>query len=271
MTKKWYWSSEKDVLILLKREIERLGLENNPSRTEFQKKYDKDKCPSPTTIMYKTKMTWKEILEELNIEYVINKTEEKPSKWTKMSRKELKNIVVNEFNKINSNRIKDYEKKRDKKVAPSSVTIKNIFGNWSEIAEWWTEELKFKKGSIVIVDFGVGVGDEKRGLRPALIVSNDVMNNTSDNILVAPLTDFENKVDENHKVNLLPWQTYLSAKHYNLKKSSVVQLEDIRSVSKKRIENRVIDRLSESSQKDIDRKLSRLFYFELNNKNKGGK
>lgn len=127
--------------------------------------------------------------------------------------------------------------------------------------------LKYRKGDIVIVNLGTGVGDEKQGLRPAVVISNDIMNSTSDNILVAPMTDYENKLDENHRVVLLPWQVFLSNKYYKkLKKSSVVQLEDIRSVSKQRVEDRVIERLSQSSLKDIENKIGQLFIYNSEGK-----
>lgn len=257
--------TEKEMLDLLKKEIDRLGLTDNPSRTKVQNNFDKDRCPSPTTIMFRTGKTWKEIMEEIGLEYDSSvKGKVKPAKWNSKSDAEIKEIVIDEFNRIGSNKIIDYQEERDKDVSPSTLTLVKRFESWENVASWWKENLKLEKGDIIIVDFGQGIGDEKRGKRPAVIISNNVMNNTSNNILVAPLTDYEHKMDESHKVNLLPWQTYLSAKHYKLKKSSVVQLEDIRSISKKRVESRIVDRLSESSLKDIERKLSQLFYFNLN-------
>lgn len=99
-------------------------------------------------------------------------------------------------------------------------------------------ERVLKRGDIVSIDFGVNVGREKSGIRPAIVLSDATTNTRSENIIVAPTTAYINKVYSGERANLLPSQFILSKKFYRqLDKTSIVQLEDIRSVSKKRINN----------------------------------
>ncbi|WP_461199208.1 type II toxin-antitoxin system PemK/MazF family toxin [Enterococcus sp. N249-2] len=271
--KNWRNYSDEEMLEMLKKEIVRLDMAETPSRTRYQEMFDRDQAPSPTVVMHRLNLSWREIMEKIDLTYnkeTIEQNKQRAAKrngkWKTMSDEDIKQIVIKEFDLIGDNSITSFDKHKSSD-APSSVVLTTRFGSWKVVKDWWNEGLRYKKGDIVIVDFGEGIGDEKQGLRPAVVISNNVMNRTSDNVLVAPLTNIENKVDENHKVKLLPWQSYLSNKHYKgLKKSSVVQLEDIRSISKKRIEDRVVETLSKSSLLDIERKLAQLFYYNLNKK-----
>lgn len=108
-----------------------------------------------------------------------------------------------------------------------------------------------KRGDIISIDFGVNVGREKSGIRPAIVLSDATVNERSENIIVAPTTSYFNKM-QNGRVKLLPSQFILSNKFYRqLAITSIVQLEDIRSVSKKRINNFLGD-LSDKSLEDMD-------------------
>lgn len=95
---------------------------------------------------------------------------------------------------------------------------------------------KLKRGDIVGIDFGVNIGREKSGIRPAVVISDISANMASENVIVAPTTAYVNKMRSDGSVGLLPSQFVLSRKFYRqLGKTSIVQMEDIRSVSKKRI------------------------------------
>ncbi|WP_071130957.1 hypothetical protein [Enterococcus timonensis] len=61
------WDSKTTLewLLELKKEIERLGLQDYPSRTIYQEKYDNEKLPSPNSYLNNTGMTWSEILETI--------------------------------------------------------------------------------------------------------------------------------------------------------------------------------------------------------------
>lgn len=90
--------------------------------------------------------------------------------------------------------------------------------------------MELRRGDIIIVDLGETQGHEKQGIRPAVVISSELMNENSDNVIVAPMTS------ASHKQRLLPTHVYITSNEYSgLKKDSIVQLEDIRSVSKQRM------------------------------------
>lgn len=115
-----------------------------------------------------------------------------------------------------------------------------------------------KRGDIISVDFGINVGREKSGIRPAVVLSDANTNRRSENIIVAPTTAYVNRMYGNSKARLLPSQFVLSRKFYRqLNKTSIVQLEDIRSVSKKRINNFLGD-LSDRSLEEMNECLKKM-------------
>ncbi|MGM0110047.1 hypothetical protein [Enterococcus sp. DIV0187] len=61
--------SDFELLFELRKEIIRLGLENNLSMTEFRKKAESKKLPSVDTIMRRTGKTWEELMEEIGFDY----------------------------------------------------------------------------------------------------------------------------------------------------------------------------------------------------------
>lgn len=95
--------------------------------------------------------------------------------------------------------------------------------------------ITFKRGDIVTVDFGKNMGREKSGIRPAIVVSSDQINRSSENITVIPVTKYGNKV-QNEKVKLLVTHFILARGYYKqLGHTSIAQAEDIRSISKVRV------------------------------------
>ena len=54
---------------LLKKEIIRLGIQDNPSRTVYQKKYQRGEAPSPNNAMKVTGMKWQDLMNELGFKY----------------------------------------------------------------------------------------------------------------------------------------------------------------------------------------------------------
>jgi mRNA interferase MazF len=114
----------------------------------------------------------------------------------------------------------------------------------------------FPRKAIVNVFFGENVGYEKNGQRPAVVVSSDTVNRTSGNITVVPLTKEENKIDpRTGKVKkLLDSQYRLLKNKYKLNYNSIVQCEDIRTVSKERIGD-IIDFVDDTDMKQIEKRL----------------
>lgn len=130
-----------------------------------------------------------------------------------------------------------------------TLTIKNVK----------TPTRFLKKGDIVSVDFGVGIGHEKAGIRPAVILSNNSINAKSDNVMVAPLTSMKNKIGADGELRLLATHVIMSKQFYrNMDHSSIIQLEDTRSISKCRISNFIGD-VSDHTMGQIEEKLSILF------------
>ncbi|MBS7262101.1 MAG: type II toxin-antitoxin system PemK/MazF family toxin [Eubacteriales bacterium] len=89
-----------------------------------------------------------------------------------------------------------------------------------------------KRGEIYYADLSPVVGSEQGGVRPVLIVQNDIGNRYSPTIIVAAITS------QIHKAKL-PTHMELASEITGLPKDSVVLLEQIRTVDKKRLRERV--------------------------------
>ena len=89
-----------------------------------------------------------------------------------------------------------------------------------------------KRGVIYYADLSPVVGSEQGGVRPVLIVQNDVGNRHSPTVIAAAITSQINKAR-------LPTHIELSAQSYGLSKDSVVLLEQIRTIDKKRLKERM--------------------------------
>lgn len=112
------------------------------------------------------------------------------------------------------------------------------------------------RGRIVNVNYGENIGFEKNSIRPSIIVSVDSSNQSSGNVLVVPLTKKANKVKRGQTFNLLKSQfLLLNSKYGGLTFDSVVQCEDIRSVSKARLGN-LLDTVTEEDMREINKRLS---------------
>ena len=103
-----------------------------------------------------------------------------------------------------------------------------------------------KRGELYYADLSPVVGSEQGGIRPVLIVQNDVGNKYSPTIIAAAITSQINKAK-------LPTHINLPAEEYGLPKDSVVLLEQIRTLDKRRLKDkigelpvRVMDRVNEA-------------------------
>lgn len=86
---------------------------------------------------------------------------------------------------------------------------------------------KFKRGDIYLANMGVTVGSEQTGIRPVIVVSNNVGNDFSPNVTVVPLTTKDKKMN-------LPTHYQLES-ILGLQKASMVLAENVVTISKKRI------------------------------------
>lgn len=89
-----------------------------------------------------------------------------------------------------------------------------------------------KRGDIYYADLRPVIGSEQGGIRPVLIVQNDVGNRHSPTIICAAITSKMNKAK-------LPTHIELSAGRYDMVKDSVILLEQLRTIDKKRLKDRV--------------------------------
>ena len=112
------------------------------------------------------------------------------------------------------------------------------------------------RGRIVNVNYGENIGFEKSLTRPSIIVSVDSSNQSSGNVLVVPMTKKANKTKDGRPFRLLKSQyLLLKANYTGLAFDSIVQCEDIRSVSKARLGD-LLDTVSENDMKEIDKRLN---------------
>ncbi len=89
-----------------------------------------------------------------------------------------------------------------------------------------------KRGDIYYADLSPVIGSEQGGVRPVIIVQNDVGNKYSPTVIAAAITSQINKAK-------LPTHIEISAKDYGLTKDSVILLEQIRTIDKKRLKEKI--------------------------------
>ena len=89
-----------------------------------------------------------------------------------------------------------------------------------------------KRGDIYYADLSPVVGSEQGGFRPVLIIQNDIGNKYSPTVIAAAITSQINKAK-------MPTHIELTAKDYGLSKDSVILLEQIRTIDKKRLHEKI--------------------------------
>lgn len=89
-----------------------------------------------------------------------------------------------------------------------------------------------KRGDIFYADLSPVVGSEQGGVRPVLVVQNDIGNKFSPTVIVAAVTSQINKAK-------LPTHIEICANDFGLAKDSVILLEQIRTIDKKRLREKI--------------------------------
>ena len=92
--------------------------------------------------------------------------------------------------------------------------------------------MQVERGELYYADLSPVVGSEQGGLRPVLIIQNDVGNKYSPTVIIAAVTSQIQKAK-------LPTHIELSHTKYPLSKDSVVLLEQIRTLDKLRLKDRI--------------------------------
>lgn len=111
-----------------------------------------------------------------------------------------------------------------------------------------------KRGDVFYADLRPVVGSEQGGVRPVLIIQNDVGNKYSPTVICAAITSKLNKAK-------LPTHIELSSEKYGLVKDSVILLEQLRTIDKQRLKDKVCH-LDEEIMKRVNYSL--LVSLELN-------
>jgi len=93
-------------------------------------------------------------------------------------------------------------------------------------------ENMIKRGDIYYADLSPVVGSEQGGIRPVLIVQNDIGNKYSPTVIIAAITSQINK-------GKLPTHVEIGAEDYGLPKDSVILLEQVRTIDKKRLKEKI--------------------------------
>lgn len=101
-----------------------------------------------------------------------------------------------------------------------------------------------KRGDIFYADLSPVIGSEQGGVRPVVVIQNDVGNKYSPTIIVAAITSQQNKAK-------LPTHVEVNAREVDLPKNSVILAEQIRTIDKKRLREK-IGKFSKDIMKEVE-------------------
>ncbi|MGJ0846564.1 type II toxin-antitoxin system PemK/MazF family toxin [Tissierella praeacuta] len=103
---------------------------------------------------------------------------------------------------------------------------------------------KINRGDIYYADLGRGIGSEQNGKRPVLVIQNNIGNKYSPTVIVASITSQMTKAK-------IPTHVKIDGLKYGLPKDSIVLLEQIRTIDKRRLED-FVGRLDNKSMNYVD-------------------
>lgn len=104
--------------------------------------------------------------------------------------------------------------------------------------------MEIKRGELYYADLSPVVGSEQGGVRPVLVVQNDIGNKYSPTVIAAAVTSKLTKAR-------LPTHIELSGRTFGLQRDSVILLEQIRTLDKRRLKER-IGALPTSTMRKVD-------------------
>lgn len=105
-----------------------------------------------------------------------------------------------------------------------------------------------KRGEIYYADLSPVIGSEQGGIRPVLIVQNDVGNRHSPTVIAAAITS-------QHEKTKLPTHISIEGHSCGLSRDSIVLLEQMRTIDKRRLKERMGE-LDKKSMNSIDNAIS---------------
>lgn len=107
--------------------------------------------------------------------------------------------------------------------------------------------MQVKRGDVFYADLSPVIGSEQGGVRPVLVVQNDIGNKFSPTIICAAITSKINKAK-------MPTHVEINATEHELVKNSVVLLEQVRTIDKRRLKEKICH-LDSELMKQVDKAL----------------
>ena len=104
-----------------------------------------------------------------------------------------------------------------------------------------------KRGDVFYADLRPVIGSEQGGIRPVLVIQNDIGNKHSPTVICAAITSKMTKAK-------LPTHIQISASEYEMDKDSVILLEQLRTIDKKRLKSKICH-LDNEVMKMVDKAL----------------
>ena len=106
------------------------------------------------------------------------------------------------------------------------------------------ENVNIRRGDIYYADLRPVVGSEQGGIRPVLIIQNDIGNKHSPTVICAAITSKMNKAK-------LPTHIEINASAYDIVRDSVILLEQLRTIDKQRLKEKICH-IDEELQQKVD-------------------
>jgi mRNA interferase MazF len=104
-----------------------------------------------------------------------------------------------------------------------------------------------KRGDIFYADLSPVIGSEQGGIRPVLIIQNDIGNKYSPTVIIAAITSQINKAK-------LPTHIEINSDEYGLNRDSVILLEQLRTIDKRRLKDK-IGHINDDLMKEVNEAL----------------
>lgn len=136
------------------------------------------------------------------------------------------------------------------KILYSSLNkLKQIAKDISKEKDFWSvKALNIRRGDIYYADLSPVVGSEQGGIRPVLIVQNNIGNRFSPTVIAAAITSRQSKAN-------LPTHIPLNSGTSGLAKDSVVLLEQVRTIDKRRLKEKM-GAIDQSAMNAVDNAIS---------------
>lgn len=107
--------------------------------------------------------------------------------------------------------------------------------------------MNVKRGDVFFAELSPVVGSEQGGTRPVLVIQNDIGNRFSPTVIIAAITAQIQKAK-------LPTHVEINAKKYGFERDSVILLEQLRTIDKSRLTDK-ITQLDEALMEKVDEAL----------------